>query len=138
MQQRLTQLKTLYTDYINQCRNISAKAPLLAGILSPAKDPRHHPCHDAFYAAVGALLAQSAEEEDCRGSEMIRWMLEAPCIYANEDACWYLLAVQQHTKLLIPALDAGERQELGSWFARLVPRGHRLPVQEEILTLLFA
>lgn len=138
MQQRLTQLKTLYTDYIRQCRDAAAKAPPLAGLLSPAKDPRHHPRHDAFYAAVGELIAQSAGEEGCQESEMIRWMLEAPYFYANEDACWYLLAVQQHVKLLIPGLDSAARQELGSWFSRLVPKRHRLPAQEEILALLFA
>ena len=67
---------------------------------------------------------------------IIRYMLETPYFYAHEDACWYLLAAQNHAKILIPMLDAPSRAALGDWFSQLVPRTQRLPAQEEILEML--
>ena len=135
MRVQLTQLQTLYTDYIRQCRQVSMDAPYAAGILSTGKDPRNHPCHEAFYEAVGQMVTRfSRQTED--PEPIIRYMLEIPYFYANEDACWYLFAAQSHAKLLIPLLNRDARASIASWFSRLVPKQHRLPVQEEILNLL--
>lgn len=133
MQQQLTRLKALYSDYVNQSREIRRKAPFGAGLFSPQKDPRNHPCHDQFYDAVGALLLQLPEADP---TEVVRWMLEAPLAHPDEDAYWYLLAAQGHARPLIPRMAPAARRELGAWFAQAVPKRERLPIQEEILKLL--
>ena len=135
MQQPLTQLQALYTGYIQQCRRLSINAPYGAGILSPARDPRHHPCHREFYDAVGQLISGWVLNPPEEVEQIIRYMLETPYFYANEDSCWYLFAVQSHAKLLIPLLDRDSSVSVCDWFSRLVPKTQRLPVQEEILNL---
>lgn len=138
MNRQMTQLQTLYKDYIQQCRKVSIEAPYGAGIISSGKDPRNHPCHDAFYNAVETIVTQAAADHAAELEQMVRWMLEVPYFYANEDACWYLLAAQNHVKLLIPKLEKEARKQTGLWYSRLVPKRERLPVQEEILKLLLA
>lgn len=135
MQLYLTRLQALYADYIQQCRQISIDAPYGASLLGSGKDPRNHPCHEAFFEAVGQLVTEiSRASED--PEPIIRYMLEIPYFYANEDACWYLFAAQSHTKALIPLLTDPARAAVGGWFSRLVPQNQRLPVQQEILSLL--
>lgn len=136
MDEQMKRLQALYADYINQCRKASMEAPYAAGILSPGKDPRNHPCHAAFFDAVGDLIGQIVRENTGEPVQMVRWMLEEPYFYANEEACWYLLAAQAHVKRLIPLLGRESKREIRLWFNRLVPKNQRLPVQEEILRLL--
>lgn len=138
MSQRMTELQILYNDYIQQCRRVCIEAPYGAGIFSSGKDPRNHPCHTEFYDAVEAMVTQAAQDASTETEQMIRWMLEVPYFYANEDACWYLLAAQTHVKLLISRLTKDEKEQTGVWFSKLVPKRHRLPVQEEILRMLSA
>lgn len=136
MREQLNQLQSLYTDYIQQCRQVCISAPYGAGVFSPGKDPRSHPCHDTFYHAVGQLISGWTQNPPEETEQIIRYMLETPYFYANEDACWFLLAAQNHAKPLIPLLDRDAKASVADWFSRLVPKKHRLPVQEEILKLL--
>lgn len=133
--QQLTRLQARYEAYIRQCRQVAIDAPYGAGLLSSGKDPRNHPCHDAFYEEVGQMIADFSRQ-DADPEPVIRYMLEIPYFYANEDACWYLFGVQNHVMPLIPLLSRDARRAIGDWFSRLVPRRQRLPVQEEILSLL--
>ena len=132
MKTQAKQLEQLYLDYIHQCRKISAGEPYGARLLSTGRDSRNHPCHQNFCDAVENLLRQFLDQGLEDGAYLVRWMLEAPFLYAGEDARWYLLAVQKHTLLLIPGLDASSKKQISQWYSTLVPKRQRLPIQDEI------
>lgn len=136
MREHMTQLQALYDGYIRQCREINIGSSYGAGLFSSGKDPRNHPCHDAFYEAVGKLVSRWVQDPPADPVQIVRYMLETPYFYANEDACWYLFAVQNHVKPLIPLLSRADRDALADWFSRIAPAKRRVPVQEEILNLL--
>jgi hypothetical protein len=136
MQTQAKQLEQLYLDYIYQCRKIRAGEPFGARLLSSGRDSRSHPCHQAFYDDTEALLCRFLDQTLEDGAYLVRWMLEAPYLYAGEEAHWYLLAVQKHSMLLIPRLDAPSKKQLCQWYNTLVPRHQRLPVQDEIAKML--
>lgn len=129
-------LQQLYQDYIAQAHTVRIKAPFAAGFFTPHKDPRLHPCHDAFYEAVGKLIARFAEQPDGDPEELLRWILEAPESHKGQEAYWYLIAAQNHARTLIPLLCDDVRKSTAIWYSQLVPRRKRYPVQEEILRLL--
>ena len=136
MQTQAKQLEQLYLDYIHQCRKLSADEPFGARLLSSGRDSRNHPCHQAFYDDTEHLLRRFLEQGLEDSPYLVRWMLEAPYLYAGEDARWYLLAAQKHSMLLIPHLDAPAKKQISQWYSHLVSRRQRLPIQDEIAKML--
>lgn len=136
MNNALAKLQQLYRDYISDAQTVRIQAPFAAGLVSPHKDPKLHPCHEAFYEAAGALVAQFAAQKDENPEQMLRWILEAPELHRDQEAYWYLIAAQNHAKLLIPLLRDDSRHRMGIWFSQLVPKRLRYPIQEEIAALL--
>lgn len=134
----LLAIQQRYAEYMEQIADARKKAPPFAGLLGMGKDPRKHPCNEAFYRDVEGLADEfvRSRPDAQEALTLVRWMLAAPVGHEKEDAYWYLYAAQGHCRAMIPLLPPADCEELLAWYDQRFPRRKRLPVQEEIYTLL--
>lgn len=134
----ITQLEKLYADYAEEAYNVRKKARVFDGILGLGKDPRNHPCHQAYYDAVGAwaaeFVASAPEQEQLMAAAM--FIVEAPAARVGEECYWFMFAAHGHLKPLIPYLSKENCAKLGARLEELYKKRDRMPLQKELLKLL--
>jgi len=135
---QLEELQHLYAAYEKKAANVHKNAPRYAGIFGFGNDPRNHACHEMFYEDVGAWVRDFLQEGPVHqeAARAVRWILEAAVLCQNPDICGYFYAAQRHTLNLVPCLDREESRELLEWYDRSYPEKERMPVQQEIFSLL--
>lgn len=129
----LAQLETMISEYVELAAELRRKIPALGAIMGNHSDVTH-PGHRAFYDAVCCWVSDfsggnPSQEDLLRALELL--LLSAQK-YEKTAACWYLIAIQNHGKQLIPMLEESGRELLRQRYETAYPRGKRLPVQKEI------
>ncbi len=134
----LTELQKIYDQYAEDVRQVRQKASCFAGLFGMGDDPRKHPCHEAFYEAVGhwveAFVQTGPAPEDV--SAAVRYILEAAVLHWEEESCWYMYAAQKHAEALIPMLSRQTCGELRERYEQWYPPIERMPVQTKIYRML--
>jgi hypothetical protein len=128
----------LYTDYLKTVERLERDRRPGEGLFG-TKGPADDPCHDRFASDLGSLLHDFAAEEP--DSDARRAVLEAVFAApltrpAPKSAYWMLVAVQSLTRDLIGGLSREDAAALAARYAEDYPRRVRLPVQNELLSLL--
>lgn len=130
-------LQSRYQQYFQELAQAKAESPA-GGYLGLGADPRKHPCNKAFYQDVGAIvadfLAQDPPHEEILA--FTEYILKAPMGQEAQLSYGYLFAAQGHCRLLIPYLTPEERASIWQWYDKAFPPAKRLPVQDELATLL--
>lgn len=134
----LTQLRTLYTDYHEKTKEVRKKARVFDGILGLGKDPRNHPCHEEYFEAVGAWVADflaTQPEQDVLMQAAV-FLLEEPLAYKEQECYWFMYAAHGHIKPMIPYLSKENCLELGQRLEKCYRKLDRMPLQKELLKML--
>ena len=131
----LEQLRRIYADYDREALEARQEARPFDGILGLGNDPRRHPCHKHFYAAVQSwveefLQAEPDGETAFQAAEEI--ILAADRRRNNRDTYWYCYAAQGLAADLLPTLTPERCRELAETYDRLYPKKDRLPVQKAL------
>lgn len=131
----LARMERLLDEYLEDCRKLERerKPTELFGLKFGAAD---HPRHDRFAQDLGDLLRDFAAQAPDSGA--VRSILDALYRAPAENpqplnAYWMLIAVQAHTRELIPLLEKQDAAALLKDYERRWPRHMRLPVQDELV-----
>lgn len=133
----LTQLETMVTEYATLAAEIKRKTASLAAVLGNKEDVQH-PAHMAFYESVQAWTEAFAKTNPDQKTliRALEILLLAAARYENKAACWYLIAIQAHGKILIPLLEETGREQLEAAYRSAYPVNRHLPLQKEIYKML--
>ena len=133
----LAQLDVMITKYVELAAELKRKVPAVSAIMGNKEDVLH-PGHRAFYDGVYDWVVRFAASEP--GQEDLDQALELLLFsaqrYEKTAACWYLLAIQNHGKLLIPLLEDAGRESIRQRYGAVYPKRKQLPVQKEIYQML--
>ena len=133
----LTQLETLVADYVVLSTELKRKTSAFAAVMGNKADVSH-PAHIEFYGNV-QIWTESFSKTNPDQQTLVRAMdilLLSAAKYETTAACWYLIAAQEHAKILIPLLDATGRKQLAEAYRSAYPVNRQLPLQKEIYKLL--
>lgn len=132
------QLQQIFQDYSDAVEKARREAAPLAGIFGMRGGVKDDPCHMAFYNAVGAWVADfaAAQPEEAAVAEAARYLLTAAAHRKGSATYWTCLAAQGHAKALLTQLPAAHCDALRQEYDRLYPKADRLPINDEIYTLL--
>lgn len=136
---RLNQLQTLLTDYVNTVDDVMRKRKPGEGILGMGGGPQDHPCHEQFDRQVQDMVQQWTAEP-LSTNETVQL---TACLLSSEDmghgmqcAQLMLVAVQRHALSLIPMLSAAEAKRLLDGYTHRYPLFKRFPAQTEVIKAL--
>ena len=134
----MEELKALYNEYIDWAEKLYSSANPIYSVLGMRSAEVNHPGHMNFYNAVKQWTEKFMEEP--HDVQMIEQALDVILFSAAENeksaAVWYLIAAQEHAKQLLDALPLDRRQDFGKKYVKIYPRGKRLPVQNELYSLM--
>ena len=136
---QLEQLKEIYKTYERELATVLQNAKPLAGWFGVSNDdPRYAPCHQTFYDAVGKWVDDFAalEPEPVWAKQAVVRILEAASQNRGKQSYWYYLAAQSYVKKLLPFLKKEHCQMLVKWYDKTYPRRERLPVNDELYSLM--
>ena len=128
----LESLRTIYETYDREALEARQEARPFDGMMGLGNDPRRHPCHKHFYAAVqnwvAEFLARDPAPEEVY--EAARFILNAAHERRdNRDTYWYCFAAHGLAADLVPRMEAEQCRALAEDYDRLYPKKDRLPVQ---------
>lgn len=134
----LEQLKACYAQYEREARQAVLNANPTDGLFGMGADPRKHPCHDQFYRAVEAWVAEflKGEPSDWEIADAAEWIIRAADGHRDEETYWYMYAAQIHAQPLIQRMPAHRSAELAEWYNSAYPAIDRMPVQKTVFKLL--
>ncbi len=135
MSDAMKRIEQCYEKYTKNVQIILSEAKPVDGLLGFGEDPSRHPCHEAFYYEVEALIkAVAAEEKDPAVlAQVVSYMIRAEIIWQDHrDAVWMMIAASGHALEIIPALKREDAKKLLKLYGDIVPRFRRLPVQKKI------
>lgn len=134
----LTSLEVIYTTYDETLTAVRKKARLFDGFLGLGKDPRKDPCHEVFYEAVGAWVAEFAATEPAQADllAVALFLVEYPLQYRDKECYWFMFAAHGHLKPLIPLMSKENCKTVGDRLAECYKKPDRMPLQKELLKLL--
>lgn len=134
----LARIERLLEEYLSDCDRLARerKPNELFGLkFGPSDNPRHERFAEDMAAFFGDFAAQDPDSGAVRA--LLGKLYRAPEDYpGTRSAYWMLIAVQAHTRELIPLLEKQDAAALLKDYERLWPRHMRLPVQDELLKLL--
>lgn len=133
----LTQLDTMVTEYAELAIALRQKTSAVAAVMGNREDIRH-PAHKSFYENVQVwtdTFAQTCPDQQ-KLIEALKILLLSAAEYENTAACWYLIAIQEHGKVLIPLLDERSKKELADAYCSAFPANRQLPLQKEVSKML--
>ena len=133
----LTQLETLVTEYAALAAEIKRKTSSLAAVMGSKEDVQH-PAHMAFYENVQTWTEAFAKTNPDQKTLIcaLEILLLSAARYENKAACWYLIAVQEHGKILIPLLETTGKEQLEAAYRDAYPTNKHLPLQKDIYKML--
>ena len=108
----LTKLNTLYTDYAEKVKEVRKKARVFDGFLGMGKDPRNDACHEAYYEAVGAWVAEFLETEPAQEETQPQESTEPTLPMVRRNVTFdlpqydtsYILSIHQNGALVISGI----------------------------------
>ena len=136
----LDRLTALYDGYLETVNRLERERKPGEGMFGFGGGPANNPCHDRFAEDVAALLGElsAGNAPSALRREAMERIFAAPLENPTpKSSYWMLIAVQGFTRDLIPGLSAEDADALTAQYLRDYPRRNRLPVQNEILALLF-
>lgn len=139
MSDSVKQIETCYENYTKIVQKVLADAKPVDGLLGLGDDPSKHPCHEAFYYEVEALVKGISETEKDPAvlAQIVTYMLRAEIIWKDcEDAVWMIIAASGHSVMLIPGLLPQDAKMIMKLYGDIAPRFMRLPVQKKIAAAL--
>ena len=135
----LARLETLYDDYLRTVDKLERERKPADGLLGLRPGPADDPCHDRFAADLAELLRDFAADgaDSAAARAVLETVYAAPLKHPEpKSSYWMLVAVQGLTRDLIALLSTEDAAEVAARFAEDYPRRERLPVQDELLSLL--
>ena len=135
---RMNDLRQLIDDYVEFSTRLRKEHSTLRSLFGPRTEEIHHPGHQEFDASVEnwtkEFAASGPSQEALKaGLELLLFSARAQ---DGQPAYWYLAAIQRHSMMLIPLLEAGSRAALAERFAREYPPKRQVPSQTEIHKML--
>ncbi len=134
----MEQLQDIYCQYTEDLQAAKKATSPLAGMLGTGGGIKDHPCHTEFHRRVGgwaeAFLAANPSGEDLENAA--RFILMAGAAHKKMATYWFVCAAQSHAKPMIPRLSPQACSALAQEFESLYPAASRLPLQDEIYSLL--
>ena len=134
----MEQLQEIYCWYTETLQAAKKKTSPFAGILGTGGGLSNHPCHTEFYEKVGCWAQAFWENQPDAASleEACRFLLMAGGAHKNMPTYWFVCAAQAHAKPMIPMLAPQVCAQLMEEYNTLYPAASRLPLSQEIYTLL--
>ena len=136
----LEEVVSLYEAYLEEFRRLERERKPFEGTFGFGGGPRDYPCHEKFAQDLERLLKDLEARELTSGQaeQALRYICcTAPARWESESAVyWMLLAVQGLTVGLIERLDAEDARALYGEYRQFYPRRKRLPVQNQVLSVL--
>lgn len=131
-------LKKLYQDYDAEAVRVKKETKGPGGIWGMGEDPRAHPCHDAFYHAVGSWVTDfiSGRPESPLVMDAAKFILGAAAERRERESFWYTFAAQGHVKPMIAWMSGQECKTLADWYDTQYSKLERLPMQREVYKML--
>ena len=132
----MEQLQKLIDEYVKWTQENRMAGKKIAFYLGLQVE--QSPKHVAFYEAVGewARNYASAQADHAQTAAVVRLLLFSAAEHQGSQAEWYLIAIQNYAKDLIGELSGEEKTQLASEYRKKYPSGRRLPLQNEIYSLL--
>lgn len=133
----LVQLDVMITEYVDLAAELKRKVPAISAIMGNKEDvmhPGHRAFYDDVYDWVVRFAASDPRQEDL--AQALEQLLFSAQQYEKTAACWYLLAIQNHGKMLIPLLEDEGRESIRQRYGAVYPKRKQLPVQKEIYQML--
>ena len=134
----LTSLEAIYTTYEETLTAVRKKTRMFDGFLGLGKDPRKDPCHEVFYEAVGAWVAEFVAANPAQEEVLAvaLFLVEKPREYFGRECYWFMFAAHGHMKPLIPLLNKENCKTVGDRLAACYKKPDRMPLQKELLKTL--
>ena len=134
----LTSLEAIYTNYRQTLLEVRKKAKLFDGFFGLGKDPKKDPCHEAFYEAVGAWVADFVATEPSQGDILAvsEFLVRHPLQYRDKECYWFMFAAHGHLKPLIPLMDKATSLAVHNCLETSYGKADRMPLQKELLKTL--
>ncbi len=137
--ENLSALEEIYRAYAKKLADVSAQAPIAAGLFGMGDDPRNHSCNDKFYQNVAHWAQDFAAHANAQEAKAaVEWILYQPAKERQKLTYWYMYAAQKHTQSLIPLLSSQAKAEIRQQFLELYPKRDWTPVQKDVYQLLSA
>ena len=134
----LARLEALYDEYLRTVGKLERARRPGEGLFG-TKGPADDPCHDRFAAELAELLRDFAADgaDSAAARAVLETVYAAPLKHPEpKSSYWMLVAVQGLTRDLIALLSTEDAAEVAARFAEDYPRRERLPIQDELLSLL--
>ncbi len=134
----LTSLQELYTTYEQTLKDVRKKAKLFDGFFGLGKDPKKDPCHEAFYEAVGAWVADFVATEPSQGDiwTVAQFLVQHPLQYRERECYWFMFAAHGHLKPMIPLMTPDTCRLVHDCLETSYKKADRMPLQKELLKTL--
>ena len=132
----MEQLQKLIDEYVKWTQENRMAGKKIAVYLGLQVE--QSPKHAAFYEAVGewAQTFASSQPEHEQTVAAVRLLLFSAGEHLGSEAEWYLIAIQGYAKDLIGELSEEEKTQMAEGYRKKYPSGRRLPLQNEIYSLL--
>lgn len=135
----LTQIREIYTEYLEAAALAEQKQKPTDGMFGIGKKAADDPCHTAFIdslkAALEAYAQQSPASEET--ASILRYIYRMPLEHRSPVSIyWMLIAAHSLTEELIPFLSETDASALFSEYSGDFRRWERLPNQKKICRLL--
>lgn len=132
----MEQLQKLIDEYVKWTQENRMAGKKIAFYLGLQVE--QSPKHVAFYEAVGewAKTFAAGQPEHEQTVAAVRLLLFSAGEHLGSEAEWYLIAIQNYAKDFIGELSEEEKTQLASEYRKKYPSGRRLPLQNEIYSLL--
>ena len=132
----MEQLQKLIDEYVKWTQENRMAGKKIAVYLGLQVE--QSPKHVAFYEAVGewAKTFAAGQPEHEQMVAAVRLLLFSAGEHLGSEAEWYLIAIQNYAKDFIGELNEEEKTQLASEYRKKYPSGRRLPLQNEIYSLL--
>ncbi len=136
--ERIIALQALYEAYNQEATRVRRTAKPFDGVFGMGNDPRNNPCHDLFYDNVRSWVQDfetSAPSPEVAAAA-VRYLLETPAQYRQQECYWYMYACIGFAERLIPFLKKEDCAALSQLLSSLYAKYDRMPVQRRVLKLL--
>lgn len=132
----MEQLQKLIDEYVKWTQENQMAGKKIAVYLGLQVE--QSPKHAAFYEAVGewAKTFASSQPEHEQTVAALRLLLFSAAEHQGREAEWYLIAIQGYAKDFIGEQSEEEKAQLAQEYRKKYPSGRRLPLQNEIYSLL--
>lgn len=135
MDEIITYLNQIYTDYSLELEACEKKQKVTDGLFGFGHSIKDDPCHEKFYDRIRETIEQIAEASPSSddAENVIRYLFTRKKEYPYPPSAQLMLcAVEKHVLLLIPFLSKDGAKRLLNMYESMYKRWERLPVQTDV------